>query len=164
MASDEPVAGVDSAIRSFSPTSRHPSAHRHFLVASGAGLVGSYDFGCTDYWLVDPEPDETLSKQALSPPGASPIAAHRTEPDNQLVAIFETLKQTANIAYPNQHFSSLGIAKFIAFLQDSCNIAVFDDLPDDLGPALYSSQSTEQKVLRLKVCLFIHISEPTRPY
>ena len=71
--------------------------------------------------------------------------------DNQLVAIFETLKQTANIAYPNQHFSSLGIAKFIAFLQDSCNIAVFDDLPDDLGPALYSSQSTEQKVLRLKV-------------
>jgi hypothetical protein len=71
--------------------------------------------------------------------------------DNQLVAIFETLKQTANIAYPNQHFSSLGIAKFIAFLQDSCNIAVFDDLPDDLGPALYSSQTTEQKVLRLKV-------------
>ena len=71
--------------------------------------------------------------------------------DNQLVAIFETLKQTANIAYPNQHFSSLGIAKFIAFLQDSCNIAVFDDLPDDLGPALYSPHSTEQKALGFKV-------------
>ena len=69
----------------------------------------------------------------------------------KLVDIFETLKQTANIAYPNQHFSSLGIAKFIAFLQNSCDIAVFDDLPDDLGPALYSFQSTEQKVLRFKV-------------
>lgn len=71
--------------------------------------------------------------------------------DNQLVDIFETLKQTANIAYPNQHFSSLGIAKFIEFLKNSCNIAVFDDLPNDLGPALYSPHSPDKKILCLKV-------------
>lgn len=60
---------------------------------------------------------------------------------NLLPAIFAILKQTANTAYPEQHFSSLGINKFIAFLQQSCDQPIFDQLPDNLDSLLYANQS-----------------------
>ncbi|MDC0000311.1 DUF4381 domain-containing protein [Porticoccaceae bacterium] len=62
-----------------------------------------------------------------------------------LADIFVVLKQTANIAYPNQQASSLSIEKFIGFLQSSCVTGIFTDMPDNLSSALYSSsdQQTE---------------------
>ncbi len=65
--------------------------------------------------------------------------------------IFATLKQAANIAYPNQHFSSLGISKFIEFLQSSCKADVFADLPENLNSALYSNDQQQAKALSLTI-------------
>ena len=70
---------------------------------------------------------------------------------NLLTEVFATLKQTANIAYPNQHFSSLGINEFIQFLQRSCSSNLFVDLPDNLDSALYSSSQHQTKALGLTV-------------
>lgn len=63
--------------------------------------------------------------------------------------VFAILKQTANISYPKQHFSSLGINEFIKFLQHSCPTSVFADLPDNLNTVLYSSDQQQTKALTL---------------
>lgn len=68
-----------------------------------------------------------------------------------IAEVFATLKQTANIAYPKQHFSSLGINEFIQFLQDSCPSSIFTDLPDNLDAALYASNQPQTKALSLSV-------------
>ena len=71
-----------------------------------------------------------------------------------LADIFVVLKQTANIAYPNQQASSLSIEKFIGFLQISCVTSIFTDLPDNLSSALYSSsdqQTGNLQSLNIKV-------------
>ena len=60
---------------------------------------------------------------------------------NLLPAIFAILKQTANTTYPEQRFGSLGINQFIAFLQQSCDQPIFDQLPDNLDSLLYANQS-----------------------
>ena len=70
---------------------------------------------------------------------------------NLLTEVFATLKQTANIAYPNQHYSSLSIDKFIIFLQDSCPHSIFTDLPNNLDSVLYSSDQQQIKTLNLTV-------------
>ena len=58
-----------------------------------------------------------------------------------LPAIFAILKQAANTAYPEQRFGSLDVNRFIAFLQQSCDQPIFDQLPDNLDSLLYSNHS-----------------------
>jgi hypothetical protein len=53
---------------------------------------------------------------------------------------FQLLKQTANSAYPNHHPGSFNNRQFIAFLKDSCNRSVFDNLKLDIDQALYSDR------------------------
>jgi hypothetical protein len=60
---------------------------------------------------------------------------------NLLPTIFAVLKQAANTAYPEQRFGSLGTNEFIAFLQQSCDQSIFDQLPDNLDSLLYANQS-----------------------
>ena len=62
----------------------------------------------------------------------------RRHADNQMVALLELLKQTVNSAYPNQHYSSLTIYAFFAFLQQSCPRAPFAHLPANLESLLYA--------------------------
>lgn len=57
-----------------------------------------------------------------------------------LPALFATLKQTANSAYPERHFSSLSINDFIAFMQSSCNQPLFKNLPSNLDNMLYAER------------------------
>ncbi len=57
-----------------------------------------------------------------------------------LPALFATLKQTANSAYPERHFSSLSINDFIAFMQSSCDQPLFENLPSNLDNMLYAEQ------------------------
>jgi hypothetical protein len=61
----------------------------------------------------------------------------------QLRALFELLKQTANSAYPDRHPGSYSIDAFIRFLQYSCDQPVFDALALDLEKALYSNSAFE---------------------
>ena len=63
------------------------------------------------------------------------------ETANLFPAIFAVLKQAANTAYPEQRFGSLGTNEFIAFLQQSCDQPIFDQLPDNLDSLLYANQS-----------------------
>lgn len=67
--------------------------------------------------------------------------------DNQIVALVELLKQTVNTAYPDQHFSSLNIADFFKFLQQSCPAAQFEDLPDNLDKLLYAKGTELDSVI-----------------
>jgi hypothetical protein len=57
-----------------------------------------------------------------------------------LPALFATLKQTANSAYPEQYFSSLSTNDFIAFMQSSCKQPLLEDLPSNLDKMLYAEQ------------------------
>ncbi|MDG2500905.1 MAG: DUF4381 domain-containing protein [Porticoccaceae bacterium] len=70
---------------------------------------------------------------------------------NPLADIFAVLKQAANIAYPNRHFSSLGIDKFIDFLHSSCPSSLFGDLPDNLDTLLYADDPQQNKALTLNL-------------
>jgi hypothetical protein len=59
----------------------------------------------------------------------------------QLRALFELLKQTANSAYPSRHPGSQSIMEFIRFMQLSCDKPVFEPLNLDMNKALYGSSS-----------------------
>jgi hypothetical protein len=93
------------------------------------------------------EPSADKESSANKKPSAENLRA-------PLADIFVVLKQTANIAYPNQQASSLSIEKFIGFLQISCVTSIFTDLPDNLSSALYSSsdqQTGNLQSLNIKV-------------
>ncbi|MDB9952467.1 DUF4381 domain-containing protein [Porticoccaceae bacterium] len=97
-----------------------------------------------EQYLMEHEPSADKEPLANKEPSADrkPSAENLRAP---LADIFVVLKQTANIAYPNQQASSLSIEKFIGFLQSSCVTGIFTDMPDNLSSALYSSsdQQTE---------------------
>jgi len=62
-----------------------------------------------------------------------------------LQAAFRLLKQTANVAYPQQHFGSLPLEEFLIFLQKNCSKTVFDEttftnLEVQLVKVLYAEQ------------------------
>lgn len=61
--------------------------------------------------------------------------------EQQIAALIELLKQTVNSAYPEQHYSSLSINEFFAFLRHSCPGAIFANLPDNLDNLLYAKDS-----------------------
>ena len=63
----------------------------------------------------------------------------RGNSQQQLRALFELLKQTANSAYPVIQPGSQNIMEFIRFMQRSCNKPIFESLNIDLNLALYSS-------------------------
>jgi hypothetical protein len=71
-----------------------------------------------------------------------------TQPDftsnQKLVLVFEILKQTINSAYPEKNVSSRDITRFVEFLQLSCNVPIFEDLPADLNSILYGKDATVQ--------------------
>jgi hypothetical protein len=97
--------------------------------------------------LMENEPSADKESSANKKPSAENLRA-------PLADIFVVLKQTANIAYPNQQASSLSIEKFIGFLQISCVTSIFTDLPDNLSSALYSSsdqQTGNLQSLNIKV-------------
>ena len=90
--------------------------------------------------------------------------------NGQLVATLELLKQTANTAYPDQHFGSLGIAEFKVFLQKSCSEAAFEKVPDNLEATLYSksvefdSLMTEHFMASAKTWIAKHVAEHKLEY
>ena len=77
-------------------------------------------------------------RQALAQLNSIEASNNKISSNSQLVATLELLKQTANTAYPDQHFGSLGIAEFKVFLQKSCSEAAFEKVPDNLEATLYS--------------------------
>jgi hypothetical protein len=72
-----------------------------------------------------------------------------TQPDNTVAAVFELLKQTANISYADQCVSSQTIDDFVDFLKESCPQPVFQDLPHDLSTMLYGKQSASSSSSQL---------------
>ena len=98
------------------------------------------------------------------------ISSNKASSNSQLVATLELLKQTANTAYPDQHFGSLGIAEFKVFLQKSCSEAVFEKVPDSLEAALYSKSvefdplMTEHFIASAKTWIAKHVAEHKLEY
>lgn len=88
----------------------------------------------------------------------------------QLGATLELLKQTANTAYPDQHFGSLGIAEFKVFLQKSCSEAAFEKVPDNLEAALYAKSvefdplMTEYFMASAKTWIANHVAQHKLEY
>jgi hypothetical protein len=100
------------------------------------GLAGTALIGLIWMLLKDYQ-DKLYRRQAQAQIGR----LQQQQTTHILPAIFAILKQVANTAYPEQRFSSLGINEFIAFLQQSCDQPIFDQLPDNLDSLLYANQS-----------------------
>ena len=65
----------------------------------------------------------------------------------QLIALFEILKQVSASAYPQHNFASLAPRDFVYFLQNSCKNSVFNDFPDNWEALLYSNRQSVQAPL-----------------
>ena len=109
-------------------------------------------------------------RQALAQLNSIEASNNKVSSNSQLVATLELLKQTANTAYPDQHFGSLGIAKFKVFLQKSCSEAAFEKVPDNLEAALYSKSvefdplMTEHFIASAKTWIAKHVAEHKLEY
>jgi len=83
--------------------------------------------------------------------------------NNQVVALIELLKKTANSAYPGQHYSSLSINEFFIFLAQSCPAALFPKPPDNLNSLLYAKETeldpqlAEQLIKNTRVWIRQHL-------
>ena len=58
----------------------------------------------------------------------------------QLVAVFELLRQVAMSAYPQSNFASLAPDDFVYFLQNSCSKSLFAGLTPNWQSLLYTKQ------------------------
>ena len=109
-------------------------------------------------------------RQALAQLNSIEASNNKVSSNSQLVATLELLKQTANTAYPDQHFGSLGIAEFKVFLQKSCSEAAFEKVPDNLEATLYSksvefdSLMTEHFMASAKTWIAKHVAEHKLEY
>ena len=109
-------------------------------------------------------------RQALAQLNSIEASNNKISSNSQLVATLELLKQTANTAYPDQHFGSLGIAEFKVFLQKSCSEAAFEKVPDNLEAALYSKSvefdplMTEHFMASAKTWTAKHVAEHKLEY
>lgn len=109
-------------------------------------------------------------RQALAQLNSIEASNNKVSSNSQLVATLELLKQTANTAYPDQHFGSLGIAEFKVFLQKSCSEAAFEKVPDNLEAALYSKSvefdplMTEHFMASAKTWIAKHVAEHKLEY
>ena len=109
-------------------------------------------------------------RQALAQLNSIEASNNKISSNSQLVATLELLKQTANTAYPDQHFGSLGIAEFKVFLQKSCSEAAFEKVPDNLEATLYSksvefdSLMTEHFMASAKTWIAKHVAEHKLEY
>ena len=109
-------------------------------------------------------------RQALAQLNSIEASNNKISSNSQLVATLALLKQTANTAYPDQHFGSLGIAEFKVFLQKSCSEAAFEKVPDNLEATLYSksvefdSLMTEHFMASAKTWIAKHVAEHKLEY
>ena len=109
-------------------------------------------------------------RQALAQLNSIEASNNKVSSNSQLVATLELLKQTANTAYPDQHFGSLGIGEFKVFLQKSCSENAFEKVPDSLAAALYSKSvefdplMTEHFMASAKTWIAKHVAEHKLDY
>lgn len=109
-------------------------------------------------------------RQALAQLNSIEASNNKVSSNSQLVATLELLKQTANTAYPDQHFGSLGIGEFKVFLQKSCSENVFEKVPGSLAAALYSKSvefdplMTEHFMASAKTWIAKHVAEHKLDY
>ena len=108
--------------------------------------------------LVNRHIERSYRRQAL----AQLRQLNRSDRQQQLVAVFELLRQVAMSAYPQSNFASLAPSDFVYFLQNSCTKSLFVDLRPNWQSLLYTKQPQidhqllEQVVANAKLWIVNH--------